>query len=682
VLLAALCILCISIPAAWMQGSSPVDAARESHIHPDGDPPSAAWTQDPSRDPVLQPGRQTALLNLVVSFRTSDIDREERDTIRDGDEGEDRRGTSHRSRDDDDDDDDDERKDRRKDDDDRKGGKRDDDEREDRRKDDDDEKDGREDDDRSPGDGSKKDTPAVTPSGVETQKKSKAVEETPTSADTPAEGDKAESPTPSSVPQEDTADRAPPATATPAPAEIPEKGDDEKLPAPASAHREGRDDGGRPATATTTPLPPVTPEEGSSGGAPTEESVKSSIPAPAPTVTHPVEEASSETLPIVPDQTIVPVEAPPEPEQDASPPPDTATPTPAETAALSEHESAALPAEENRTDASSGAEERTILPASRNPGSFFTGHLLSRWGRMVTGTDRSAVSGLVIRGVGMSIAGTPEDIRIDPGSAGSNRLSALLHEEMRREGRRPRVVRESEMFEVSVTVEAGNPGYTGEEMYVVLVPPPMQAGVYRVLLKKIPDGLAPGERAVWLFDVTCLSATVDTANLTGEDAAWLANLTENPDLYAFGAVAFVRDQQNISSVRSDPVISVRSSTDAPGSVSGRTLPEWYRSLQVESSTLPMHTTLHGAREAGTAPDEIAGEAGLHLERIRHIGEEDLIALHAAQSPPSPEPGDAPSAAGLLAAALQNVFAAIREFLQALIISHAPGSTPAGGRNSR
>ncbi len=232
--------------------------------------------------------------------------------------------------------------------------------------------------------------------------------------------------------------------------------------------------------------------------------------------------------------------------------------------------------------------------------------------------------------MGVYVAHTPDRIGVMENGTKVAYLSWLLSDEMSAPGN-PRVALEEEMFRVSVTLEARNRSFSGDDpIYVVLVPPPGETGIYRITRTAAPVSLAEGERNAWSFDVATLVGRIALDNLTDTERSQITNMTAHPEVFSFRAYAFTDGLDEIVSVASDPVITVR-----PASVRGGQypdLPESYRILGIDSSILQVSETLNDAWRRGVSEDEVIAASSADLLVLGSLSKEDLKNLHAAQSP--------------------------------------------------
>ncbi len=235
--------------------------------------------------------------------------------------------------------------------------------------------------------------------------------------------------------------------------------------------------------------------------------------------------------------------------------------------------------------------------------------------------------GLLVRGVGVILDRTPEDVALTRSGVEIANLDWLLDPAMRLGGRHPRAVFEGETFTVTVTVEARNLTVTGDNpAYVVLVPPPGETGVYEITRTREPRGLGDGERGVWEFSVVTRTGRLTLANLTLPEERLITNLTSNPDVFAFRAYALAGNQEVPSTGVSDPVLAIRTDGDA-GMAEASSLPELYALAGIPDSTLRPSETMAGAWARGIGHDTIVAGAIGHLETLSALGEEELAAVY-------------------------------------------------------
>lgn len=238
--------------------------------------------------------------------------------------------------------------------------------------------------------------------------------------------------------------------------------------------------------------------------------------------------------------------------------------------------------------------------------------------------------GLFVRGIGVILDRTPEDVALTRSGVEIANLDWLLDSAMRLGGRHPRAVFEGETFTVTVTVEARNVTITEDDpAYVVLVPPPDETGVYEITRTREVRSLGDGERGVWEFSVATRTGRLTLENLTLAEERLVTNLTSNPDLFAFHAYALAGGQEVPSAGVSDPVIAIRPDGDAV-TAEASSLPGLYAVLGVENSTLRPSETMMGAWARGVDHETIAAAAVGHLEALSGLGKEDVAAFYAAE----------------------------------------------------
>jgi len=235
--------------------------------------------------------------------------------------------------------------------------------------------------------------------------------------------------------------------------------------------------------------------------------------------------------------------------------------------------------------------------------------------------------GLFVRGIGVILDRTPEDVALTRSGVEIANLDWLLDTAMRFGGRHPRVAFEGETFTVIVTVEARGVTITEENpAYVVLVPPPDETGVYEIARTREVQTLEDGERGVWEFSVTTRTGRLTLADLTLPEERLVTNLTSNPDLFAFQAYAFAGDQEVPSAGVSDPVLAVRPDGDA-GAAEESGLPGLYAHLGIENPTLGPSETMTGAWARGVDHDAIVAAAAGHLEALSGLGKEEVATVY-------------------------------------------------------
>jgi len=238
-----------------------------------------------------------------------------------------------------------------------------------------------------------------------------------------------------------------------------------------------------------------------------------------------------------------------------------------------------------------------------------------------------ARDGLLVRGVGVILDRTPEDVALTRSGVEIANLDWLLDPAMRLGGRHPRAVFEGETFTVTVTVEARNLTVTGDNpAYVVLVPPPGETGVYEITRAREPRGLGDGERGVWEFSVVTRTGRLTLANLTLPEERLVTNLTSNPDAFAFRAYAFAGNQEVLSTGVSDPVLAIRPDRSAETEEMS-SLPELYALSGIPDSTLLPAETMAGAWARGIDHDTIVAGAIGHLEALSDLEKEEIAAVY-------------------------------------------------------
>ncbi|KDE56535.1 hypothetical protein [Methanoculleus sp. MH98A] len=275
-----------------------------------------------------------------------------------------------------------------------------------------------------------------------------------------------------------------------------------------------------------------------------------------------------------------------------------------------------------------------------NPGLPYTS------GENETGIPSAAAvprDGLFVRGIGVLLDRTPEDVALTRSGVEIANLDWLLDPAMLLGGRHPRAVLEGERFTVTVTVEARNVTITEENpAYVVLVPPPDETGVYEITRTREFRTLGDGERGVWEFSVVTRTGRLTLANLTLPEERLVTNLTSNPNLFAFQAYALAGDQEVPSSGFSDPVLAIRRDGSAE-TAEVSSLPGLYALSGVENSMLSPSETMAGAWARGVDHDAIVAAAVGDLEALSTLGKEEIAAVYdlegggagGAQSAPSP-----------------------------------------------
>lgn len=254
--------------------------------------------------------------------------------------------------------------------------------------------------------------------------------------------------------------------------------------------------------------------------------------------------------------------------------------------------------------------------------------------------------GLFVRGVGLLLDRTPDDVALTRSGVEIANLEWLLDPAMRLAGRHPGAVFEGEAFTVAVTIEARNLTVTGESpAHVVLVPPPGETGVYEITRTREPGSLRDGERGVWEFLVTTRAGRLTVANLTLPEERLVTNLTSNPDLFAFRAYAYAGDQAIPSTGVSDPVLSIRPNGEAGAAEAS--LPELYALAGIEDSDLRPSETIMGAWERGVEHETIVEGAVGHLAALQSLGKEDVAAFYAAEGGTGPTEERAASSPSIL-----------------------------------
>lgn len=262
-----------------------------------------------------------------------------------------------------------------------------------------------------------------------------------------------------------------------------------------------------------------------------------------------------------------------------------------------------------------------------------------------TGTPAAVTEprdGLFVKGVGLLLDRTPDDVTLTRSGVEIANLEWLLDPAMRLAGRHPRAVFEGETFTVTVTIEARNLTVTGANpAHVILVPPPGETGVYEITRTREPQSLRDGERGVWEFSVATRTGRLTLANLTLPEERLVTNLTSNPDLFAFRAYAYAGDQAIPSTGVSDPVLSIR--PDGGAGAAEASLPELYALAGIEDSALRPSETMAGAWERGVGHETIVAGAVEHLEAVRSLAREDVAAFYAAEGGAgTEEPAASPS----------------------------------------
>ncbi|MDD2474060.1 MULTISPECIES: hypothetical protein [unclassified Methanoculleus] len=275
--------------------------------------------------------------------------------------------------------------------------------------------------------------------------------------------------------------------------------------------------------------------------------------------------------------------------------------------------------------------------------------------------------GLFVKGVGVLLPRTPEDVALTRNGVEIANLEWLLDTAMHLGGRHPRVAFEGETFTVTVTVEARNVSITEENpAYVVLVPPPGETGVYEITRTRELSGLRDGERGAWEFSVTTRTGRLTLDNLTLPEERLVTNLTSNPDVFAFQAYAFTGDQEVPSAGFSDPVIAVRPDAGA-GAAAELPLPELYTLAGIENSTLLPSETLTDAWGRGVGHETIVAGATGHLEALQGLGTEHLGVIY------DKEEGGAAEESGVSPSSPLDLFA---KFFRGLM-GQISGTTEAG-----
>ncbi len=237
------------------------------------------------------------------------------------------------------------------------------------------------------------------------------------------------------------------------------------------------------------------------------------------------------------------------------------------------------------------------------------------------------IDGLSVRGIGVLLDRTPENVALTRDGVEIANLDWLLDTAMRLGGRHPRVAFEGETFTVTVTVEAQNVSVTeGSPAYVVLVPPPAETGVYEITRTRSPASLRDGERAVWEFSVLTCTGRLALSDLTLSEERLLTSLTSNPDIFSFRAYACVDGQEVPSMGVSDPVITVRPE-DRSVMPEGSPLPGLYALTGTADSALRPSETMPGAWARGVAHDTIVATATRHLAIASGLGSEDVAAVY-------------------------------------------------------
>ncbi|RXE56974.1 hypothetical protein ABH15_02205 [Methanoculleus taiwanensis] len=238
---------------------------------------------------------------------------------------------------------------------------------------------------------------------------------------------------------------------------------------------------------------------------------------------------------------------------------------------------------------------------------------------------------LRITGIGIYESNTPDTVAITANGTKVGYLARLIDDAMRAPGHQPRVAFEERTFTVSVTLEARNVSFSeSTPVYVVLIPPAEETGIYRITRTAAPGILAAGERNAWRFSVTPLSARLTLENLTSTETAGITNLTGYPDLFTFRVVAFTDAYDGVATAVSDPVISVRPAAAGAATV---LLPDYYSQMEVGTTpVLQASETLNAAWLRGVGEDEILNVSGTRLAVIQSLGREDLESIYLAESP--------------------------------------------------
>jgi hypothetical protein len=263
--------------------------------------------------------------------------------------------------------------------------------------------------------------------------------------------------------------------------------------------------------------------------------------------------------------------------------------------------------------------------------------------------------GLIVRGVGVLLPRTPEDVALTRNGVEIANLDWLLDPVMHLGGRHPRAAFEGEPFTVTVTVEARNVTLTGESpAYVVLVPPPAGTGVYEVTRTREPGGLRDGERAVWEFSVVTRTGRLTLANLTLSEERQVTDLTSNPEFFAFRAYAFTSGQEYPSVGLSDPVLAIRPSGNTTV-IEESSLPALYTRAGIQNLALRPSETMTGAWDRGVDHNALVTEAAGHLDTIRALGKEEVTALYAEEGTGGRETGaDVPAASSSVSSPLDLI----------------------------
>lgn len=281
-----------------------------------------------------------------------------------------------------------------------------------------------------------------------------------------------------------------------------------------------------------------------------------------------------------------------------------------------------------------------------------------------TGAPPQAVvprDGLVVQGVGVLLARTPEDVALTRNGVEIANLEWLLDPAMHLGGRHPRVAFEGDTFTVTVTAEARNVSIMeGDRAYVVLLPPPTATGVYEITRISEPRSLRDGERGVWEFSVVTRTGRLMLADLSLSEERLVTNLTSTPDLFAFRAYAFTDGQEVLSTALSDPVIATKP-PEAGGVTAAEELPlpAIYACAGIQSSTLHPDETMMGAWERGIDHDTIVAEAAEHVDLLKNLKADEIITLYAEEEKSGPEASSGsssgPSPLDLITGFFQGLF---------------------------
>lgn len=236
--------------------------------------------------------------------------------------------------------------------------------------------------------------------------------------------------------------------------------------------------------------------------------------------------------------------------------------------------------------------------------------------------------GLIVSGVGVLLTRTAEDATLTRNGVEIANLDWLLDTAMRLGGRRPRVAHEGETFAITVTVEARNVSLTRDDLAcVVLVPPPVETGIYEITRTGGPEELRSGERAVWEFSVFTRTGRLTLEDLTLPEERQITNLTSTPDIFSFRAYAFSGDQEHPSMGISDPIISLRPSGGEAGTTEDSPLPPLYTLAGIQNSALRPSETITGAWARGIDHDTIASGAIGHLDALAGLGRENIADIY-------------------------------------------------------